>query len=110
MGVNRDGNGFAASMARISRGEITMKVVIVGSTGLIGRKLAAILKSKGHEIVGASPSTGVDSVSGEGVAEALAGANVVIDVTNSPSFEEHAALEFFRRSTGNLLSAAKAAG
>jgi uncharacterized protein YbjT (DUF2867 family) len=87
-----------------------MKVVIVGGTGLIGRKLGAILKSKGHEIVSASPSTGVDSVSGLGVAEALTGANVVIDVTNSPSFEEHAALEFFRRSTENLLSAAKAAG
>lgn len=87
-----------------------MKVVIVGGTGLIGRKLGAILKSKGHEIVSAAPSTGVDSVSGKGVAEAISGADVVVDVTNSPSFEEQAALEFFRRSTGNLLSAAKAAG
>jgi uncharacterized protein YbjT (DUF2867 family) len=87
-----------------------MKVVIIGGTGLIGRKLGAILKSKGHEIVAASPSTGVDSVSGRGVGEALTGANVVIDVSNSPSFEDQAVLEFFRRSTGNLLSAAKAAG
>jgi uncharacterized protein YbjT (DUF2867 family) len=87
-----------------------MKVVIIGGTGLIGRKLAAILKSNGHEIVSASPSTGVDSVSGKGVAEALTGANLAIDVTNSPSFEEHAVLEFFRRSTENLLSAAQAAG
>lgn len=87
-----------------------MKIVIIGGTGLIGRKLAAILKSKGHEIVSASPSTGVDSVSGRGLAEALAGADVVVDVTNSPSFEEHAVLEFFRRSTGNLLNAAKTAG
>lgn len=87
-----------------------MKVVIIGGTGLIGRKLGAILKSQGHDIVSASPSTGVDSVSGRGVAEALTGASVVIDVANSPSFEDHAVLEFFRRSTGNLLSAAKAAG
>ena len=87
-----------------------MKVVIIGGTGLIGRKLAAILKLNGHDIVSASPSTGVDSVSGDGVAAALIGADVVVDVSNSPSFEEHAVLEFFRRSTRNLLGAAKAAG
>jgi uncharacterized protein YbjT (DUF2867 family) len=87
-----------------------MKVVIIGGTGLIGRKLAEILKSKGHDIVSAAPSTGVDSVSGKGVAEALAGADVVVDVSNSPSFEESAVLEFFRRSTENLLKVAKAAG
>lgn len=80
-----------------------MKVVIIGGTGLIGRKLGAILKSRGHEIVSASPSTGVDSVSGRGVAEALTGANVVIDVTNSPSFEEHAAYRQ-RRDFRNLCS------
>jgi len=87
-----------------------MKVVIIGGTGLIGRKLAAILKSKGHDVTSASPSTGVDSVSGAGLAEAIAGADVVIDVTNSPSFEEQAVLDFFRRSTGNLLKAARDAG
>lgn len=65
-----------------------MKVVIIGGSGLIGRKLGAILQAKNHEIVAASPSTGVDSVSGTGVAEALTGADVVIDVSNSPSFEE----------------------
>ncbi|MGE0023812.1 MAG: SDR family oxidoreductase [Hyphomicrobium sp.] len=87
-----------------------MKVVIIGGSGLIGRKLGAILQAQGHEIVAASPSTGVDSVSGKGVAAALNGADVVIDVANSPSFEELAVLEFFRRSTRNLLSAAESAG
>jgi uncharacterized protein YbjT (DUF2867 family) len=86
-----------------------MKVVIIGGTGLIGRKLAVKLESGGHEVVAASPSTGVNSLTGEGVEEALAGANVVVDVTNSPSFEDNAVLDFFRRSTGHLLSAAAAA-
>ncbi len=87
-----------------------MKIVIIGGTGLIGRKLATKLLSAGHEVVAASPSTGVNSLTGEGLKEALTGANVVVDVTNSPSFEDNAVLDFFRRSTGNLLSAAKAAG
>ena len=87
-----------------------MKVVIIGGTGLIGRKLATRLQSRGHEVVAASPSTGVNSLTGEGLNEALAGANVVVDVTNSPSFEDNAVLDFFRRSTGHLLSAAAAAG
>jgi uncharacterized protein YbjT (DUF2867 family) len=87
-----------------------MKVVIIGGTGLIGRKLAAKLASAGHEVLAAAPSTGVNSLTGEGLEAALAGANVVVDVTNSPSFEDNAVMEFFRTSTGNLLSAAKAAG
>jgi uncharacterized protein YbjT (DUF2867 family) len=87
-----------------------MKVVIIGGTGLIGRKLAARLQASGHEVVAASPSTGVNSLTGEGVKEILTGANVVVDVTNSPSFEDNAVMDFFRRSTGNLLSAAAAAG
>jgi uncharacterized protein YbjT (DUF2867 family) len=87
-----------------------MKVVIIGGTGLIGRKLAAKLESAGHEVVAAAPSTGVNSLTGEGLEAALMGANVVVDVTNSPSFEDNAVLEFFRTSTENLLSAAKAAG
>lgn len=87
-----------------------MKVVIIGGSGLIGRKLGVILKSKGHDVVSASPSTGVDSVSGAGVAEALNGADVVVDVTNSPSFEDAAVLNFFRASTGNLLKFAKEVG
>jgi uncharacterized protein YbjT (DUF2867 family) len=87
-----------------------MKVVIIGGTGLIGRKLAAKLESAGHEVLAAAPSTGVNSLTGDGLEAALAGANVVVDVTNSPSFEDNAVMEFFRTSTGNLLSAAKAAG
>lgn len=87
-----------------------MKVVIIGGSGLVGRKLGAILKSKDHDVVSASPSTGVDSVSGAGLKEALAGANVLVDVTNSPSFEDAAVLDFFRRSTGNLIDAARDAG
>lgn len=77
-----------------------MKIVIIGGTGLIGRKLATKLQSAGHEVVAASPSTGVNSLTGEGLEEALTGANVVVDVTNSPSFEDNAVLDFFRRSTG----------
>jgi uncharacterized protein YbjT (DUF2867 family) len=87
-----------------------MKVVIIGGTGLIGRKLASKLQSGGHDVVAASPSTGVNSLTGEGLDEVLAGANVVVDVTNSPSFEDNAVLDFFRRSTGHLLSAAATAG
>lgn len=87
-----------------------MKVVIIGGTGLIGRKLAARLQSRGHDVVAASPSTGVNSLTGEGLEPALTGANVVIDVTNSPSFEDNAVMDFFRRSTGHLLNAATAAG
>jgi uncharacterized protein YbjT (DUF2867 family) len=86
-----------------------MKVVIIGGTGLIGRKLAARLGSDGHDVVAASPSTGVNSLTGEGLSEALNGADVVVDVTNSPSFEDDAVLDFFRRSTEHLLSAAAVA-
>ena len=85
-----------------------MKVVIIGGTGLIGRKVAAKLQSDGHDVVAASPSTGVNSLTGEGLE--LRGSNVVVDVTNSPSFEDNAVLDFFRTSTGHLLSAAAAAG
>ncbi|MGH9696087.1 MAG: SDR family oxidoreductase [Bryobacteraceae bacterium] len=87
-----------------------MKVVIIGGTGLIGRKLAARLRAGGHEVVAASPSTGVNSLTGEGLTEVLTPANVVVDVTNSPSFEDNAVLDFFRSSTGHLLSAASTAG
>lgn len=85
-----------------------MKVVIIGGTGLIGRKLAAILGSQGNQVVAASPSTGVDSLTGAGLDSALAKADVLIDVTNSPSFEDRAVLDFFRNSTTNLLRAAAA--
>jgi uncharacterized protein YbjT (DUF2867 family) len=87
-----------------------MKVVVIGGTGLIGTKLVNRLRGKGHEVVAASPNTGVNSVTGEGVAAALAGAQVVVDVANSPSFEDKAAMAFFEASGRNLLSAGAAAG
>src|SRR5258708_13824560 len=80
-----------------------MKIVVVGGTGLIGSKTVAILRQGGHEVVAASPSSGVNSITGEGLKEAVAGAQVVIDLTNSPSFEDRAVLEFFETSGRNLL-------
>ena len=87
-----------------------MKVVVIGGTGLIGSKLVSRLREQGHEAVPASPDTGVNTLTGEGLADALAGASVVVDVSNSPSFDDAAVLEFFETSTGNLLAAEAAAG
>jgi uncharacterized protein YbjT (DUF2867 family) len=87
-----------------------MKIVVIGGTGLIGAKLVAILKQKGHEAVAASPRVGINTLTGEGLAEALAGAQVVVDVANSPSFEDQAVLEFFEKSGRNLHAAEAAAG
>ena len=87
-----------------------MKIVVIGGTGLIGSKTVAILRQGGHEVVAASPKTGVNSITGEGLQEAMAGAQVVIDLTNSPSFEDRAVLEFFETSGRNLLAAEAAAG
>ncbi|WP_051328857.1 SDR family oxidoreductase [Geminicoccus roseus] len=87
-----------------------MKIVVIGGTGLIGSKLVDTLRRGGHEVVAASPNTGVNSITGEGLAQALAGAAVVIDVANSPSFEDQAVLAFFETSSRNLLAAGSAAG
>src|SRR5947207_2239861 len=87
-----------------------MKIVIIGGTGLIGSKTAVLLRQGGHEVIAASPNTGVNTITGEGLAEALAGARVVVDLANSPSFEDKAALEFFETSGRNLLAAEAAAG
>ena len=87
-----------------------MKIVVIGGTGLIGSKLVNILRQRGHEVVAASPSTGVNTLTGEGLAEALTGAQVVVDVANSPSFEDKPALDFFETSGRNLLAAEKTAG
>jgi uncharacterized protein YbjT (DUF2867 family) len=87
-----------------------MKLVIIGGTGLIGSKLVTRLREHGHEAVPASPDTGVNTLTGAGLAEALHGASVVVDVSNSPSFEETAVMEFFTTSTRNLLESAAAAG
>jgi uncharacterized protein YbjT (DUF2867 family) len=82
-----------------------MKIVVIGGTGLIGSKVVSKLTEQGHETVAASPNTGVNTISGEGLPEVLAGAAVVIDVSNSPSFEDAAVLKFFETSTRNLLAA-----
>ncbi len=87
-----------------------MKIVVIGGSGLIGKKVVAILREKGHEAIAASPSSGVNAVTGEGLAEALAGAQVVVDVSNAPSWEDSAVLAFFEASTRNLLAAEAAAG
>lgn len=87
-----------------------MKIVIIGGTGLIGSKTADRLRKQGHEVVAAAPNTGVNTITGEGLAGALAGASVVIDLANSPSFEDKAVLEFFETSGRNLMAAEKVAG
>jgi len=87
-----------------------MKIVVIGGTGLIGSKTVAILRQGGHEVVAASPNSGVNTITGEGVKEAVAGAEVVIDLANSPSFEDKAVLEFFETSGRNLIAAENAAG
>ncbi len=87
-----------------------MKIVIIGGTGFIGKKLTSLLTAAGHEVFAAAPSTGVDTITGEGLTEALKGAAVVVDVTNPKSFEESEARSFFTTSTGNLMAAEKAAG
>jgi len=87
-----------------------MKIVVIGGTGLIGSKTVAILRQGGHEVVAASPNSGVNTITGEGVKEAVAGAQVVIDLANSPSFEDKAVLEFFQTSGRNLLPAEAGAG
>ncbi|GGW98299.1 LysR family transcriptional regulator [Streptomyces malachitofuscus] len=87
-----------------------MKIVVIGGTGLIGSKVVEKLKAQGHEAVPAAPNTGVNTLTGEGLAEVLQGASVVVDVSNSPSFADDAVMEFFRTSTTNLLKAEAEAG
>ena len=87
-----------------------MKIAVIGGTGLIGSKLVSKLHAQGHEALAASPNTGVNSITGDGLANALKGAAVVVDVTNSPSWEDAAVLSFFETSTRNLLAAATDAG
>src|SRR5262245_60311427 len=87
-----------------------MKIVVIGGTGLIGSKTVAILRQRSHEVVAASPNTGVNTITGEGLTQAMAGTQVVIDLANSPSFEDKAVLQFFETSGRNLLAAEAAAG
>jgi uncharacterized protein YbjT (DUF2867 family) len=97
-------------MKRPSAKEKIMKIVVIGGTGLIGSKLVHKLRELGHEAVAAAPNTGVNTLTGEGLAEALKGASVVVDVSNSPDWEDAAVLKFFETSTRNLLSYGAAAG
>lgn len=87
-----------------------MKIVVIGGTGLIGSKLVAKLKERHHDVVAAAPNTGVDTITGKGLAEAVSGAQVVVDVSNSPSFEEQAATTFFETSGRNIFAAEQNAG
>jgi uncharacterized protein YbjT (DUF2867 family) len=87
-----------------------MKIVVIGGTGLIGSKLVKLLRQRGQEVLAASPDSGVNTLTGEGLSEALTGAQVVVDVSNSPSFEDSAVLKFFQTSTGNMLAAEVASG
>ena len=100
--------GVAAPKARVE--VIKMKIVVIGGSGLIGSKVVSILREQGHDPVAASPNSGVNTLTGEGLAEVLVGASVVVDVSNSPSFEDAAVMEFFKTSTGNLLTYEAAAG
>lgn len=99
-----------AATARASTAPSTLKVVVIGGTGLVGSKLVAKLGEHGYEAVAAAPDTGVDTLTGEGLDDALKGASVVVDVTNSPSNDGAAAQRFFETSTRNLLAAAAKAG
>ena len=87
-----------------------MKVTVIGASGLIGTKVVDLLTNNGHEVVASSRKTGVDVLTGEGLADALTGADTLVDVTNSPSFEDDPVMEFFKKSTTNLVDAARAAG
>jgi uncharacterized protein YbjT (DUF2867 family) len=87
-----------------------MKTVVIGGSGLIGKKIVEILSGRGHQVVSASPSSGVNTLTGEGLDQAFAGADVVIDVSNSPSFESNAVMNFFQTSQKNIAAAEKAAG
>ena len=87
-----------------------MKIVVIGGTGLIGSKTVAILRRGGHEVVAAAPQNGINTITGEGLTEAMAGTQVVIDLANSPSLDDKAVLEFFETSGGNLFTAEAATG
>src|SRR6266851_4223737 len=102
--------GGSKSHRSNKKGRDKMKIVVIGGTGLIGSKVVKILSAKGHEAVAASPNSGVNTLTGEGLAEVLKGTQVVVDVSNSPSWEDAAVMKFFETSTRNLLTYEAAAG
>jgi len=106
MKTNSSSNKTSSNKTRMNK----MKIVVIGGTGLIGAKLVKNLQQQGQEVVAASPSSGVNTITGEGLAKAVSGAEVVVDVANAPSWEDKAVLEFFETSGRNLLAAEKAAG
>lgn len=108
-GKSRWENDGAAMNTNSPNNKGTLKIVVIGGSGLIGKRTVKILREQGHEVVAASPSSGVNTVTGEGLAEALAGAQVVVDVANAPVWEDKAVMEFFEKSGHNLLAAEKAA-
>src|SRR5215831_9323580 len=103
-------NNRQLKIASVKHERTLMKIVVIGGTGLIGSKLVNKLREHGQEVVAGSPATGVNSITGEGLANALKGASVAVDVTNSPSWEDAAVLKFFETSTRNLLDSETAAG
>jgi uncharacterized protein YbjT (DUF2867 family) len=110
MGCSVVANNRQFGIARVNHERTIMKIVVIGGTGLIGSKLVKKLPEHGQEVVAASPNSGVNSVTGEGLADALKAASVVVDVTNAPSWEDTAVLKFFETSTRNLLAYGAAAG
>jgi uncharacterized protein YbjT (DUF2867 family) len=109
-GVGRLNTPSLSTQTSKGKNIMKLKIVVIGGSGLIGSKVVKNLLQEGHEVVAASPSTGVNTITGEGLAEALAGARVVVDVANAPSWEDQAVLEFFETSGRNLLAAEAAAG
>src|SRR5438132_3174490 len=110
MGCSVLANSRQFRIATVKHERTIMKIVVIGGTGLIGSKLGKKRRERGQEVVAASPSSGVNPLTGEGLADALKGASVVVDVTNSPSWEDAAVLKFFETSTRNLLDYEAAAG
>src|SRR5438552_3427205 len=110
MGCSVLANSRQFRIATVKHERTIMKIVVIGGTGLIGSKLVKKLGEHGHEVVAAAPNSGVNSLTGEGLADALKGASVVVDVTNAPSWEDAAVLKFFETSTRNLLAYEVAAG
>src|SRR6266513_2920851 len=94
----------------MAKGRPTMKIIVIGGSGLIGSRLCKNLAERGHQVMAASPKSGVNTVTGEGLAEAIANAQVVVDVSNAPSWEDAAVMNFFDASTRNLLAAESKAG
>jgi uncharacterized protein YbjT (DUF2867 family) len=109
-GKRHSANDAAAMNTNSSNNQSGRKIVVIGGSGLIGKNVVKILRDQGREVLAASPSSGVNTVTGEGLAEALAGAEVVVDVANAPVWEDKAVLEFFEKSGHNLLAAEAAAG